>query len=91
MDRAIEGPPAQTGGIHDLISERVGLTMRVRARDIERRILSGDNRIVIDDEFAGRVIGRTVYEVPSWRREPVKRAKVAWARFLCRRKMARQT
>lgn len=75
------GPPAQTGGIHDLISERVGLTMRTRAAEIERRILRGDNRIVVDDEFMGRVLGRTVYEVPSWRSRPIRRAKVAWARF----------
>lgn len=85
METTIQGPPPQIGGIHDLITERIGLTMRTRAADIERRILCGDNRIVVDDEFMGRVLGRTVYEVPRWRRHPVKRANVAWARFRYRR------
>jgi len=64
----------------ELIEQYTGVAMRQRSTAVERRILEGSNRVVVDDTFAGMVLGRAIYEVPRWRDMPIKRLKIALAR-----------
>lgn len=61
-----------------------GLVQRRDAR-VERELLNGRNRIVVDDEFAGIIVGRTVYEVPRWRERPLRRLRIERLRWRHRR------
>lgn len=56
-----------------------GLSFRRNAA-IERKLLAGCNRLVVTDELAGTVIGRTVYEIPRWRDAPIRRLRIWWLR-----------
>lgn len=74
--------------IGQLINEQArGLAFR-RAAEVEAKLLAGCNRLVVEDEFAGMTMGRTVYEVPRWRDRPVVRFKIERMRRAYRRKVA---
>jgi hypothetical protein len=65
------------------VEERARLGAKWRAEEIERRILAGENRIEIP--AGGYVRHREIYTVPTWRREPIKRLRIEWARLKARR------
>jgi hypothetical protein len=67
--------------VHELVGRMARGLSTARARDVERQLLAGQNRVEVVDEFAGIVIGRVVYEVPRWCEHPVNRAKIAWRRW----------
>lgn len=60
----------------DLIAVTAKGFVSRRTADVEARLLGGANRLTVDDEFAGIVFGRTVYEVPRWRDHPLRRLRV---------------
>lgn len=60
----------------------------MRAAEIERRILSGQNSFMVTDELGGMVIGRSWFVVPSWWRHPMHRARIAVARLRYRHRRA---
>lgn len=79
-----EGEPEME--MSDLISERAGLTLKTRAAAVEREILRGKNRVVVEDAFGGMVLGRQEWLVPKFRDAPVKRLRIALARLRFRRR-----
>ena len=74
----------------DLIAQRANGLATARMSEIEQCLLAGSNRLVVDDVFAGRVVGRTIFEVPRWRQHPVKRLQVERLRRQARRRRFRE-
>jgi hypothetical protein len=59
-----------------MVDDAAFVDAQVRAAEVEDRILAGED---------GFTIGNVRYTVPSWRREPIKRLRVEWARWTDRR------
>lgn len=50
------------------------------AERIEQRIIAGENRLVVEAPGDNWI----VVEAPSWRRQPIRRLRLTWARCMYR-------
>jgi hypothetical protein len=70
--------------VRNPLFERAQMEAKRRAEEVERRILAGENHFTVAAP-PGSHVGVYVYNVPAWRREPIKRLRVEWARWKARR------
>lgn len=66
----------------EAVADLASRLLRQEAADVEQAILEGENHIETRDPV-GRVV---LHIVPAWTGQPLRRCRVAWARWRYRRR-----